>query len=309
MHAFTLNDFDSAPGVAELPTPKPASGEVRVRVHAASVNGFDLAVAAGATKDYMEHRFPLVLGKDFAGEVDALGPDVTDYTVGDRVFGVVTKPYVGDGSFGEFVTVPAAVGIAKLPNSVSFTDGAALGLAGAAAQAIIDGADLQPGSTVLVVGATGGVGNQVVQLAKAAGARVIATAHTDEERTLVTDLGADATVDHTADLTSQVRAVAPDGVDVLVHLAGDTGVVDLVREGGRFVSTMLASPDQVPTQTAVVVPVYANPTHDVLELTAALQASGQTQVTVQHVYPLDQVPHAFDQFTQGTLGKIVISIE
>jgi NADPH2:quinone reductase len=266
-------------------------------------------VAAGATKDYMEHRFPLVLGKDFAGAVDAVGPDVSGYAVGDRVFGVVTKAYLGDGSFGEYVAVPTAVGIAKLPDSVSFTHGAALGLAGAAAQAVIDGADLQPGTTVLVVGATGGVGNQVIQLAKAAGARVIATAHTDEERTLVTDLGADATVDHTADLAPQVRSLAPDGIDVVVHLAGDTGVVDLLRDGGRFVSTLVMSPDQVPTRSAVVVPVYANPTHEVLEKCAARQASGETKVTVQHIYPLDQVTDAFDRFTQGTLGKVVVSTD
>ena len=295
--------------IGDLPIPEPASGEVRVRVRAASVNGFDLAVAAGLTKDYMEHRFPLVLGKDFAGEVDALGPDVSGYAVGDRVFGVVTKPYLGDGSFGEYVTVPTTMGIAKLPDSVSFTDGAALGLAGSAAQGIIDGAAFQPGQTVLVVGATGGVGTQVVQLAKAAGVRVIATAHTEQERKLVTDLGADETVDHAADLASQVRSIAPDGVDVVAHLAGDIGVVDLVRAGGRFVSTMVMSPDQVPTQSAVVVPVYANPTPEVLEKCAARRAGGETKVAVQHVYPLNQVTEAFDRFAQGTLGKVVVSID
>jgi NADPH:quinone reductase-like Zn-dependent oxidoreductase len=257
----------------------------------------------------MEHRFPLVLGKDFAGEVDALGPDVSGYAVGDRVFGVVTKPYLGDGSFGEYVTVPTTVGIAKLPDSVSFTDGAALGLAGTASQGIIDGAELQPGQTLLVVGATGGVGTQVVQLAKSAGAWVIATAHTEQERRLVTDLGADATVDHTADLASQVRGIAPDGVEVVAHLAGDIGVVDLVRVGGRFVSTMVMSPDQVQTEAAVVVPVYANPSPEVLEKCAARQASGEAKVAVQHVYPLDQVTEAFDRFTQGTLGKVVVSID
>ena len=205
MRAFVMTDFDAAPALTELDLPEPAEGEVRVRVRAASVNGFDLAVAAGLTKDYMEHRFPLVLGKDFAGEVDAVGAGVTDYAVGDRVFGTVTKPYVGDGSFAEYVTVPTAIGIAKLPESVSFTEGAALGLTGAAAHGIMDAAALQPGQTVLVVGATGGVGNQVVQLAKAAGARVIATAHTDAERELVGRLGADVVVDHQADLAAQVR--------------------------------------------------------------------------------------------------------
>ena len=196
MRAFAMTDFDAVPALTDLDVPEPAEGEVRVRIRAASLNGFDLAVAAGYTKDYMEHRFPLVLGKDFAGEVDAVGTSVTDYTVGDRVFGAVTKPYLGDGSFAEYVTVPTVVGIAKLPESVSFTDGAGLGLAGAAARGIIEAAALQPGQTLLVAGATGGVGTQVVQLAAAAGARVIATAHTEAERELVSRLGAEVVVDY-----------------------------------------------------------------------------------------------------------------
>ena len=309
MRALAMTGFDAAPTLTDLEVPEPADGEIRVRVRAASVNGFDLAVAAGYTRDYMEHRFPLVLGKDFAGEVDALGGDVTGYAVGDRVFGSVTKPYVGDGSFAEYVTVPTTVGLAPLPESISFTDAAALGLAGAAAHGIIDAAALQPDQTMLVVGATGGVGNQVVQLAAAAGARVIATAHTDAERELVTRLGAQATVDHTGDLASQVRAIAPDGVNVLAHLAGDPGVVELVRDGGRFLSTLLQSPDQLPSQTVTVVPVYANPTREVLDRVSHGLAGGDTTVTVQQVFPLDQAQAALDTFGQGTLGKVVISTD
>ena len=97
MRTTAMTGFDSAPTLTDLEVPEPAEGEVRVRVRAASVNGFDLAVAAGYTKDFMEHRFPLVLGKDFAGQVDAIGAGVTGYAVGDRVFGTVTKPYLGDG--------------------------------------------------------------------------------------------------------------------------------------------------------------------------------------------------------------------
>ena len=309
MRAFVKTDFDAGPALADLAVPEPSEGEVRVRIHAASVNGFDLAVAAGYTKGYMEHRFPLVLGKDFAGEVDAVGTGVTEYAVGDRVFGTVTKAYLGDGSFAEYVTVPTTVGIAKLPEQVSFTYGAALGLAGAAAHAIIDGAALQPGQTLLVAGATGGVGTQVVQLAAAAGARVIATAHTDAERELVSRLGADVVVDHQGDLASQVRAAAPDGVDAVAHLAGDASVVDLVREGGRFTSTLVQSPEQVPTQTATVVPVFANPTPEVLGRCAASQASGETTIVIQEVFSLEQVQAAFDTFSRGTLGKVVITTD
>jgi NADPH:quinone reductase-like Zn-dependent oxidoreductase len=309
MRAIAMTDHDATPALTEIPTPEPGNDEVQVHIRAAAVNGFDLAVAAGLTKDYMEHRFPLVLGKDYAGEVSAVGSGVTDFAIGDRVFGTVTKPYLRDGSFAEYVVVPTSVGIAKLPDEVSFTDGAALGLAGAAAHGAMSGASLEAGQNILVVGATGGVGNQIVQLSKAAGARVIATAGTDDERDLVTRLGADETVDHQSDLAAQVGSIAPDGVDVVIHLAGPFDVVELVRPGGRFVSTMVASAEQVPTDTAIVVPVQANPTPDDLGRSATSLARGETVVHIQQVYPLERVIDAFDQFGRGTLGKLVIAID
>lgn len=86
-----MTGFGSAPALTDLDIPEPGDGEVRVRIRAASVNGFDLAVASGYTEDFMEHRFPLVLGKDFAGEIDAVGAGVSEYAAGDRVFGIVTR--------------------------------------------------------------------------------------------------------------------------------------------------------------------------------------------------------------------------
>jgi NADPH2:quinone reductase len=138
---------------------------------------------------------------------------------------------------------------------------------------------------------------------------VLATAHTDAERELVTQLGATSTVDHTTDLIAQIRETAPEGVDVLVHLAGDTAVIETLRDGGRFVSTLLGSPDQVPSETVTIVPVFANPTPEVLDELAAGHASGHTTVTVQHVFPLENAQGAFDQFAAGSLGKIVITTD
>jgi NADPH:quinone reductase-like Zn-dependent oxidoreductase len=278
--------------LTSLPVPSPAEGEVRVRIHAASVNGFDLAVANGYTKDMMEHRFPVVLGKDFAGVIDAVGPSAEGFAVGDRVFGVVTKPYLGDGSFAEYVTVPVAVGLAHLPSSVDFTTGAALGLAGSAAAGAIAGAALEPGQKVLIAGATGGVGNQAIQLAVKAGAHVIATAASDSERELVTSLGASSTVDYQGEFPI---------VDVVLHFAGDASVLlAAVRDGGRFVSTLLMSPDQLPSSSVTVVPVYASPSPETLaQLVTA-------NVAVQRVYGLDEAPAALADFAAGTLGKLVI---
>lgn len=306
MRAIVTAAYGSPPETAELAAPEPADGEVRVRVHAASVNGFDLAVAAGYLKDMMEHRFPVVLGKDFAGTVDAVGPGVTGYAPGDRVFGVVTKPYLGDGSFAEYTTVATSVGLAKLPESIEFPEAGALGLAGAAALAAVDAARIAAGQTVLVAGATGGVGNQVVQLAAGAGAHVIATAQTDEEKELVTELGAAEIVDYTAD----VRGAHPDGVDTIVHLAGDpASLLPALRDGRLFVSTLIMSPEQVPAGNATVVPIYANPDPATLARCADNQASRRTRVHIQRVYELAEAPAALADFSKGTLGKLVIVID
>jgi NADPH2:quinone reductase len=103
--------------------------------------------------------------------------------------------------------------------------------------------------------------------------------------------------------------VVPDGVDVVMHLAGDFSVLDALREGGRFVSTLVMSAEQVPTQSAIVVPVFANPTGDVLDRAATAQVRGVATVTVQRVFPLEQADEALAVFAAGTLGKIVISID
>jgi NADPH:quinone reductase-like Zn-dependent oxidoreductase len=309
MRAFALTGFGETPTIVEIPLPEPAEGEVRVRVHAASVNGFDLSVASGRLEGMMEHRFPVVLGKDFAGTVDAVGTGVTGYQAGDRVFGVVTKPYLGDGSFGEYVTVSVAVGIAKLPDNVDFPEGAGLGLAGTAAADAFDAGKIGHGTTVLVAGATGGVGQQALQLAVRAGAHVIATASTDEEKELVTGLGAAATVEYKADVTAQVLASNPQGVDVALNFAGaPAALVPAVKQGGRLVSTLIMSPADVPAEGIEVISIYANPAATTLERLAKNQAEKHTTVTVQRIYTLEQTATALEDFAAGTLGKLVITV-
>jgi NADPH:quinone reductase-like Zn-dependent oxidoreductase len=223
---------------------------------------------------------------------------------------VVTKPYLGDGSFGEYVTVPVAVGLARLPETVSFAEGAALGLAGTAAVMAVDGAALQAGSTVLIVGATGGVGMQALQLAAQAGAHVIATAHADDEKQQVTALGAAEIVDYRQDVTAAVLAAHPHGVDAVIHLASDpTALLPVVRQGGRFVSTRIMSPEQLPSEAATVVAIYAIPTEEVLNRLAANQAQGRTRVAIQRTYRLEEAPAALQDFAAGTLGKLVIAVD
>ena len=310
MRAFVLPAFDQAPEIRELPVPETGEGEVRVRVHAASVNGFDLAVANGYLNGAMEHRFPVVLGRDFAGVVDAVGHGVDGYAVGDRVFGVITGSHLGDGTFAEYLTVPTTVGLARIPESVSFEDAAALGLAGAAAVDSVDAAAIEPGMVVLVAGATGGVGTLAVQLATIAGAQVIATAHTDQERAHVTGIGATGTVDFTGDIPEQVHAVHPDGVDVVLHFAGDPApLAAAVKPGGAFVSTIAQSAEQAGSPHAAFTSIFATPTTDTLQRLADHHAQQRIHVTIQHNYRLEDLAEAFAHFTAGTLGKLIITID
>jgi len=309
VRAFVLPDFDRTPRVQDVPVRDPGPGEVRVRIHAASVNGFDLAVAGGHLQGAMEHRFPVVLGKDFAGVVDAVGDDVEDHAVGDRVFGVVSQAYLGEGSFAEYVTVPTAMGLAPIPDTVTFEEAGALGLAGTAAIDSVDAAGIVPGAVVLVAGATGGVGSLAVQLAAGAGAHVIATAHTDQERDHVTDLGADEVVDFAADIPGQIRSSHPDGVDVVLHFAGDPApLAAALRTGGTFVSTIAQTDEQAGSPQGSFVSVYATPTPQTLERLADNHAAGRTRVGVQRSYDLDGLPQAFSDFAGGTLGKLIVSI-
>jgi NADPH:quinone reductase-like Zn-dependent oxidoreductase len=306
VQAVVIAEQGAEPAVTELPTPQPGAGEVLVRVRASSVNGFDLSVARGHVAGMMEHRYPVVLGKDFAGTVEAVDEGVTRFAVGDAVFGVVTKPYLGDGGFGQYVTVPEEIGIAKLPEGVDPVAAGALGLAGTAAVDALDAAAPQSGETVLVSGATGGVGAIAVQLATAAGARVIATARPGQEADFVRGLGAHEVVDHTGDLPAQVRQVAPEGVDVIVHLAGDGATLAaLLTEKGRIASTVGFGPDQHPAAAFIM----ANPAPGTLDRLAGEVAAGRLTVPVGRTYRLTDVPAAFGDFAGGTLGKLGITVD
>jgi NADPH:quinone reductase-like Zn-dependent oxidoreductase len=127
MKAIAITGHGTQPTLQDnLPSPDPAPGEVLVRVRASSLNGFDLAVVNGYLQGVMEHRFPVVLGKDFAGTVEGTGAGVDGFAPGEAVFGVVMKPYLGDGGLGELVTTPSMF-VAKGPAGVELATAGALG--------------------------------------------------------------------------------------------------------------------------------------------------------------------------------------
>lgn len=311
MRALTVPSLPAPLAVASVPTPGPPEREVLVKVASSSVNGFDVATAGGMLQGMMEHRFPLVLGKDFAGTVEGLGTGVSEFAVGDPVFGVVTKAFVGEGSLAEYVTVPVGHGIARTPAGVSIADAGALGLAGTAALDSLTTIGLAAGETVLIVGASGGVGSLAVQYALTQGARVIATARAGAEESFVRSLGGERlhVVDHSADLGAQVHALSPAGVDAAIHLAGDPeAVLELVADGGKVASTLGIGPDAAGDRDLSIATVMADPTSVTLGRLAADVSEGRVRVPVTRTYSLDEAPDAFADFAAGSIGKLAVSV-
>ena len=310
MRAFVLPDFERQPTLADIPMPEAKPGEVLVRVHAASVNGVDLSIASGQLQGMLEYRFPVVLGKDFAGTVEAVGAGVTGFATGDRVFGVVFDPSpLSSRSFAEYLAVPAGPNLTRVPEGVDFAAAGVLGLAGSAALQAVDEVAPAAGETVLVSGATGGVGAYAVQLVAARGATVIATAKPGDEANFVRDLGASHDFDYRGDVAEQVRAIRPGGVEAVLHFAGDGAALgELLVSGGRLASTLIMSPDQLPVPNASVSGVFANPDTATLDRLAADVVAGRLRVPIQRTYQLDELGQAMADYTAGTRGKLAVSV-
>jgi NADPH2:quinone reductase len=307
MKALAIADFGTAPALLDLPTPEVGDGEVLVDVQHASVNGMDLAVAGGYLKDVMPHEFPVTLGRDFAGVVSAVGSGVDGLTAGDAVWGIIASPTLHVGTLAEKLVVPAW-SLAKLTQGLEPAAAGALALVGIAAKAAVDALALGEGETVLVAGATGGVGSIAIQLAKLAGATVIATA-TPERAAFVRGLGADEVVDHTGDLAAQVRAIRPEGVDAVVHAAGDPNVLaDLLRPGGRLASELGYGQDAAGARDVTATAVMSIPSPDAFAELGELAASGRLQVPISKTYALDDAPAALADFADGKTGKLAITI-
>lgn len=310
MRAVVCQGFGSDPTVTEVETPVPGPADIRIKVRGSSLNGFDIALVRGFFNGILPHRFPVVLGRDFAGTVDAVGADVTAFTPDQKVFGVVLTFPLNAGGFGEYLVVPAEHSVAPVPDGVDLATAGAIGLAGSAALAALDAVQLSPGEVVLVSGATGGVGAFVLQLATAAGAAVIATATPGAETEHVRRLGAAHVVDYTESLAAQVRAVAPAGVDAALHLAGDpAALVDLVADGGRFASLLVLDANPFACRGITASAVAAAPNPAGLTSLGDGVAAGRITVPIQRSYPLALVPQAFADFAAGTLGKLAVKVD
>lgn len=311
MKAYAIDDFGQPGSVRELPDPEPGEGQVRIRVAAAALNPFDVTVTSGFMRDRMEHRFPLVPGSDASGTIDALGPGVTDRTIGDEVFGTSGKPFVGEGSLAELFVVSVDT-IASKPDAVDHRTAAGIPVAGATALTMVEVARIAQGDVVVALGATGGVGSFLVQLAAKRGATVVAVAsaaNADYARTL----GAADAVDYAAgDVVEEIRSRYPDGITVIadMHRNGDTVVqlAELVREGGRVVSAVgSADPDALTSRGIEATNVMGRVTTDPLGTLAGMLERGELAAPELHEYPLPEAAEALEAVGSGhTRGKIVV---
>ncbi|MFE9424034.1 NADP-dependent oxidoreductase [Kitasatospora sp. NPDC006697] len=294
--------------LAELPVPQAGPGEVLVRVAAAGVNPADWRIRAGEVRRLGEP--PLGLGLDLAGAVAAVGPGADRFRPGDRVFGVVLPP---QGSFAEYVTVPEAA-LARTPDGLDDLTAAALPVAGLTAwQALVGAAQLAAGERVLVHAGAGGVGHFAVQIAKARGARVTATAG-PANQALLGELGADEAVDYRG--TDVFGALGPFDV-VLDPFSGENALrsLALLRPGGRLVDVRGTGVDR--TELAeragalgiALTELYFRPDAGDLAALGALAEKGELRPHLSLVLPLERAGEAVTEVASGhARGKVVVQI-
>ena len=229
MQAWTCTELSGPDALTwqDSPSPEPAKGEVRIAIKAASLNFPDLLIVQG--KYQMRPPLPFVPGAEFAGVVEAVGEGVKHLAVGTHVAG-----FAGTGGFGTHTVAPAAM-LMPLPPVFSFEDAAAfLCTYGTTYHGLMDRAALKAGETVLVLGAAGGVGTAAIQIAKAAGAKVIAAASTDEKCALCKALGADATINYVSqNLREELKTITEGkGPDVIYDPVGG----DLTEQAFRSIA-------------------------------------------------------------------------
>ena len=294
--------------VEQVPIPQPVDDEVLVRVHAASVNPVDGKTRAGEFPPVGEDALPVVLGRDLAGTIEAVGTRAHNMlSHGDRVFAFID---FDRGAQADYVVVKA-IELCAIPEGMTMTTAAAIPLAGMTAwQGLFDHGGVEAGQRVLIHGGAGGVGQFAVQLAKWKGAEVIATAGTDDiER--VRALGADRAVDYR---NERFEDVVRDVDCVFDLVGGETQKRSwaVLKRGGILVST-LAEPDAETARSLGVraAPRWlARPNTVQLGQIADLVAAGTVRIAVSDTYPLEQVAAAQQRLEDGHVaGKIVLTLQ
>jgi NADPH:quinone reductase len=299
---------------SDVERPGPGPGEVLVRAAAVGTNPVETKFrAAGAS---MGLEAPIILGTDVSGVVEEVGPGVTDFSPGDEVY--YSKELFGPGSNGAYAeySVAAASIVAKKPAVLSHQEAAAVPLAGGTAyEAIVRRLGVRVGQTILIHGGSGGVGHFAVQIARAAGARVLATAGTGNQRTLE-DLGVDVAIDYTRDDVAQIALddTAGAGLDAVFDtVGGDTlvGSIAYTRPFGRIATILGGAGDFTPlyVKNQTLHGVFLTRERARLDEMTLLIERGQVKPLVDEVLPLNQVGKAHERLESGHgRGKVVLRV-
>jgi len=290
-----------------LPVPRPKGSQVLIRLDCAGVGVWDPYVRSGEL-ELGKRSFPQVIGNDGAGEVVALGARAKRFHVGDRVYA-----YGFEGGFyAEYVAIEEGE-VAPIPPGLSAEEAGALGADGTTALlGLDDQLHLAPGQTLMVFGASGGIGHIAVQLAKRMGAKVLAVASGADGVALVRKLGADAVVDgKREDVARAVRGFAPDGLDaalVLVHAEGLDAALAMIKKGGRVAYPNGVEPEPRAPKGVKRLAYDGEPSADAFERLNALIAKGPFHVELGRVYPLEDAARAHREIEQHHLGKVALRI-
>ena len=312
MKAVAIQEFKATPRVMELPEPPVKEGTVKIKIAAAGLNPFDWKLIDGILKDHMPHVFPMILGTDAAGVVVETGAGVTRFKAGDKVYGQVIHAPVGEGAYAEFVTVPDTIAMAKAPEKISLADAAAAPTAGMTAMQLLDRSGLQTGQTLLLIGATGGVGSFTVQVAKARGIKVIATVSSEEDASRMKTLGAAETIDYKK---APVEEQFPGGADALIDLvsnkAGFAKLLALVKRGGAALTTQFVADKAALKEQGLQggnFETEASPA--ALDALRGLIDSGAIGIPVDRKIPLEQASAAIAESRERkSKGKTIILVD
>ena len=297
--------------VSQLPEPQPGSGEVRIRVAAATVNPTDISFRSGrqlsvAQLAEMDVRPPFIPGMELAGVVDAVG-EGTAWRAGDRVMAIVNPRRPGGGAQAELVVVPAA-SVARVPENASLEAAATLPMNGLTVRLALDRLALKPGQTLGVTGAAGAVGGYAVELGVSDGLRVIAVARPRDEA-LVRRLGAETFVPSGEGAIRGVYDAAPGGVHGLIDAAVlDAAVLPAIRDGGKLATVRgFAGPSERGiTIEPVRVLSYVHK-HEALDRMGRLVAEGRLTLRVAETFPPERAADAQRKMAAGgTRGRLVI---
>ncbi|MGP8072953.1 MAG: NADP-dependent oxidoreductase [Thermoplasmata archaeon] len=314
MRAIAVAKAGDPPTLMNLPKPTPGDGEILVHLGAASINPFDLSLASGAFGSQIPRVYPLIMGVDGAGTVEAVGPGVKRFSLNDAVYGQFFHPPVGIGTYAEYVVAPETLGIALRPRGMYNDQAAAVPTAGMTALDTVDKLALTEHQSLLILGAAGGVGSFVVQFASRRRLATLAASR-GPNREFLTKLGASRFYDSSAmSFIDDVRRGYPTGVDALLDLhnrgADFEKNLPLVRSGGMVASTVGSATEAVLGPRGLKgLNVNLQPRAELLDRLSEEFSAGRLRIPVEEKLRLDEVPDALLRKQQGIgRGKTVIKI-